>query len=329
MKTAIPRAFPGECVPVVMAADEGYILPLCVALATLAQHASPARRYDIVILCIGRAQELLLPLLPSFCSNNISARAVNLSSLHSFHTSNHISLASYNRLYIPELMPEYDKVLYLDCDIIVHADVAELYDIELGDNYLAACEDYYLTQGTSPYVPQALAELRKQGCPIEGHINAGILVMNLAALRRDNMQPRMLECAAAQAHYYHDQCVLNITCQGRILPLPLEWNMCVADSLGRDVMSDWHHDTLHRLLRSGEYKIVHYSCWAKPWKHLQRPLAELWWREASGVSSPAVKRLLFFPYAKWLVLRIVTICLPKTIQSKVLRRLSPAFHWNP
>lgn len=329
MNQTIPRFFQEDCVPVVMATDENYIPPLCVALSSLIRHASPARKYDIIILCIGRAHTILASLLPTFRRNNISVRAVDLPQATTFHTSSHISLASYNRLYIPELLREYAKTLYLDCDITIHADVAELYDIELGDNYLAACEDYYLTQGTAPYVPPALAALRAQGCPIEGHINAGILSMNLAALRRDNMQQRMLECAAEKDHYYHDQCVLNITCQGKIHPLPLEWNMCVAESLSREAMSDWHHDALHSMLDSRTYKIVHFSSCKKPWKHLQRPLANLWWQETCRVSYAIAADLFHLPYAKWLVLRSLAAYAPGKIGQLAAHRIFPAFTWNP
>lgn len=329
MSDTVPRAFAGECIPIVMSTDEGYIPPLCVALSSLVRHASPTLRYDIIILCLGRGYEILNPLLPAFRRENISVRAVELGQISTFHTSSHISLASYNRLYIPDLMPEYDKVLYLDCDITVHADVAGLYNLDLGHNYLAACEDYYLTQGSSPYVPEALAVLQEQGCPVEGHINAGILVMNLVAMRRDNMQQRMLECAAAQDHYYHDQCVLNITCQGRILPLPLEWNMCVAESLGRDALSAWHHTSLHHLLNSSGYKIMHFISCKKPWRHLRRPLADLWWKEACRVPYAVVAGLFHTSIAKWLALKLLASCFPGKIGQAAAHRLFPAFTWKP
>lgn len=56
----------------------------------------------------------------------------------------HLSKAAYFRLLIPELIREYDKCIYLDCDIIVHGDLKELYEIELGNNYLAGVKDCHI-----------------------------------------------------------------------------------------------------------------------------------------------------------------------------------------
>lgn len=325
----ILRIFQEDCIPVVMATDAEYVPPLCVALSSLVRHASSNKLYDIIILCIGRAHEILVPLLPIFCRRNISVRAVDLHQVTALYTSNHISLATYNRLYIPELLRDYAKVLYMDCDTTVHADVAELYDIDIGNNYLAASEDYYLTQGFSSCVLMAQAQLREQGCPVEGHINAGILSMNLAALRQDNMQQSMLECAAAHEHLYHDQSVLNIICRGRILPLPLEWNMCVGESIGKDRMSDSHYNHMHRLLDEGKYKIVHYTTGRKPWKHLHRPLADLWWQEALHVPYAIANRLFHISFSKWLVLRSLATCVPGKIRQFAAHRVFPAFTWKP
>lgn len=324
----VHRVFPEDCIPVVFATDNGYIPPLCVALASLIRHTHPSKKYDVIILCIGRAYELLSPLLPMFCRENISVRAVDLKHASVFFTSNHISLAAYNRLYIPELLPEYDKVLYLDCDIIVCADIAELYNLPIGDNYLAACEDYNLTQGSEDYVPPAKAALREQGCPVEGHINSGILVMNLAAMRRDHIQQRMLECAAAQNHYYHDQCVLNIICRGKIYPLPLAWNMCIM-GLNRETMSEWHYNQTAELLRSHQYRIVHFTA-AKPWKHLRRPYSHLWWQEARHVPFPVVKKLLHVSYPVWIGLRLILALLPipERYAGMASYHLYPVFRWN-
>lgn len=267
-------------------------------------------------------------MLPTFYRRNISVRAVDLPQAASFHTSSHISLAAYNRLYIPELLGEYAKALYLDCDTTIHTDVAELYDMELGNNYLAACEDYYLTQGTTPYYTRSREALRAQGCPVEEHINSGVLSMNLAAMRRDNMQQRMLECAASQDHYYHDQCVLNITCKGKILPLPLEWNTCVSTRVDHDSLPGWHYDNMHHLLDERKYKILHFISEKKPWNHLQRPMADRWWLEAGRVPYAVATRLFHIPFTKWLALRSLVACIPGKIGQAAAHRLFPAFRWK-
>lgn len=57
------------------------------------------------------------------------------------YTRDYYSVTTYFRLFIPNLYPQYNKALYLDCDIVLLADVAELYNIDMGDNLVAAAPD--------------------------------------------------------------------------------------------------------------------------------------------------------------------------------------------
>ena len=53
----------------------------------------------------------------------------------------HISTETFYRFLILDILKMYPKVVYLDCDMIIRRDIAELYDVKLGDNMLAAVID--------------------------------------------------------------------------------------------------------------------------------------------------------------------------------------------
>ncbi len=74
----------------------------------------------------------------------------------------HISAETFYRFLIPELLPFYDKVLYLDSDIVVLGDVAELFDVDLKDNILAATRDIDFL-GNLNGSPVSKSEFDKQG----------------------------------------------------------------------------------------------------------------------------------------------------------------------
>lgn len=52
-----------------------------------------------------------------------------------------MSVETYYRLIIPEIMPNYHKILYLDCDMVADHDVAELYDFDLKGAVIGAAKD--------------------------------------------------------------------------------------------------------------------------------------------------------------------------------------------
>ncbi|MDR3255630.1 MAG: glycosyltransferase family 8 protein [Synergistaceae bacterium] len=91
------------------------------------------------------------------------------------------SLGALFRLFIPDIL-SLEKVIYLDCDIVVNMDIKELWDIPLGDRSLAGAIDYGVKERISFFSLQAL-RCRLIGCEWRTYINSGVLVMNLSKIR--------------------------------------------------------------------------------------------------------------------------------------------------
>ena len=100
----------------------------------------------------------------------------------------HINLTTYYRLLIGEYLPkEIEKCIYLDVDICVLKDLSELFLIEMKNNYIAGvvAAGYYFNE--------------KENCErlnlpsMRQYVNAGMLVMNLKQIRKDNMTLKFLE----------------------------------------------------------------------------------------------------------------------------------------
>ena len=97
-------------------------------------------------------------------------------------------VASY-RLLLPDLLPEYDKIIYIDCDVIVRNDLSEIYhQTILKGNYLAAVYEAALGRSDTIF---GVYRFVKPGC----YINSGFLIMNLGELRRNKMVPKFLEAS--------------------------------------------------------------------------------------------------------------------------------------
>jgi lipopolysaccharide biosynthesis glycosyltransferase len=162
---------------------------------------------------------------------------------------------SYFRLLIPYLF-EYEKVIYLDSDMIVHTDLAELYAVDPGTKLLAACRDDFLAgdRGRGHALSIGLASHRD-------YFNAGMLLINRERFSRSITMERLLGLAVSRDWRFCDQDVLNVVCAEKALILNMEWNAMVT----------MHNEDQFPLSLRREYrrsreqpKITHFAG-PKPW----------------------------------------------------------------
>jgi lipopolysaccharide biosynthesis glycosyltransferase len=167
-------------IPIFFAVDDNYIPFLGVALKSLIDNASKEYKYIIKVLFTSVEKENM-DKIKKYESNNVEIEFVDLNSKvkqisHKLYTRDYFSNTTYYRLLIPDLYPEYDKVLYLDSDIVVLKNIADLYNINMKDNLLAAAPDDVI-QTIEVY--RNYAEKVVGVADYHNYFNAGILVMNL------------------------------------------------------------------------------------------------------------------------------------------------------
>ncbi|MBQ7665629.1 MAG: glycosyltransferase family 8 protein, partial [Synergistaceae bacterium] len=103
----------------------------------------------------------------------------------------HFTVGTLYRLFIPEIFSELDKIIYLDCDIVVNLDISELWNINLENNCFAGCLDEDIIR-MSIFSHINLIFLLN-GCKLHLYINAGVLVMNLTRIRAFMNMPEMFK----------------------------------------------------------------------------------------------------------------------------------------
>ena len=115
------------------------------------------------------------------------------------------SYMSLLRLALPEILPEEDRVLWLDIDTIVNTDITDLMKTDLDGCYVAAVEEPIRSK--DPFL----------------YYNAGVMVMDLKKLR-DGMADLLIRYVNRVDMRFPDQDVINLLCQGRIKPVSPYWN---------------------------------------------------------------------------------------------------------
>ncbi|PZO38702.1 MAG: hypothetical protein DCF19_15990 [Pseudanabaena frigida] len=174
--------------------------------------------------------------------------------------SDHVSIATYFRLFIPELIDaSMEKVLFLDSDIIVRHDIAQLWSNDISNYTHAAIEnpfiseDYKLNLGVSD---------------ANSYFNAGVMLINLKKWRDLNITTKALKFIRDHPEkiIFWDQDILNYLLQAQWLKIEPEWN--AQEVFFKDFSSVELGTTEQELQKAKlDPSLVHYtgggSC--KPW----------------------------------------------------------------
>ena len=131
------------------------------------------------------------------------------------------TIGSMFRVMLPELLPDVDKIIYLDADILVNRDIKELWDTDIQDYCLAAVPDYSTVNGLETPYPVA-----KQEVPASHYFNSGVLCMNLDRIRaKGNMHENILNYLEEnQGARLLDQDALNAVYGGETFLVDGSWN---------------------------------------------------------------------------------------------------------
>lgn len=135
-------------------------------------------------------------------------------------TREQLPASHWYRIFLPRLLPEAERVLYLDGDLIVLDSLAELWATSLGDNYLAAVTNVFQDNDTDRPARLGLPEGQR-------YFNSGVMLMNLDLMRRDDSTAALIECANRNFDLlsWPEQDALNVVLGDRHLQLDPRWNL--------------------------------------------------------------------------------------------------------
>ncbi len=169
-----------------------------------------------------------------------------------------LTAATYYRLLMSEaLPPEVERVIYLDCDLVLRYNVAALWEIPLGDAIVGAVRD-------CSFIHNHILGLADDAL----YFNAGVLLIDLARWRSETIGQAALSFAAAYPERlsYNDQCALNWVLRGRWTPLDPVWNV-QTQHLGR--LTNDGLEYLRPLPAIAEAaRIVHFNEPGRPWRYM-------------------------------------------------------------
>lgn len=167
--------------------------------------------------------------------------------------SEHINYQAYFRYLIPDYVSE-EKVLYLDCDIIVTESLDGLFNLDLKNYPVAAVPDLPTTN--------------------DG-FNSGVLLINNKYWKENDILNRLIKLTVEyHEKVYGDQGILNILFKDKWYRLSLTYNLQVGSDSQENLIGNigWYD------LFDGIPKVIHYTYTHKPWfMHNMIRFKDIWW----------------------------------------------------
>jgi lipopolysaccharide biosynthesis glycosyltransferase len=126
--------------------------------------------------------------------------------------------ATWYRVLAPDVLPDVERILFLDADLLALDSLGPLWDTDVSGHYLAAV--------TNVFQDDHLFRAGQLGLEPQDYFNAGVMLMNLDLIRRDGRTAAMVEYGREHAGelMFRDQDALNVVLARRRLPLHPRWN---------------------------------------------------------------------------------------------------------
>jgi len=193
-------------------------------------------------------------------------------------SSNYLSIETTYRLFIPELLGQYEKIIYLDCDLVVNSDIAEFFKQDISDYIFGAAPDVYMKEAIQHFE-------NVLGIPHEIAFNAGVLLINVSRFYQERVKEKCFNLLQKdwdreeRKFIYMDQDVLNIVCKGNVRMFPMEWDFQWGCIKGYDIEPAGIYAREYLEARNN-IKIMHFSGEEKPWEYPELNGSEYFWKYA-------------------------------------------------
>jgi lipopolysaccharide biosynthesis glycosyltransferase len=275
----------GDPISIVSASDDNYAMPLAVTVRSAIDHLAPGQPLNVYILDGGLSDSSKQRLARSWKARHVSVQWLQppVEKIADLKTENHLNLVTYLRLFMPVLLPhELERVLFLDADMLIQRDLAELWRTELGEAPIAAVHDYF-----TPYLDTREAIGRPSICdrhpdkchpvpnyrelglkPTAPYFNAGVMVVNLRKWREVDVLHRATQLVRDNWEHvrYCDQYALNVLFSEQWKQLDPRWNQNSNLWVWRGPDESAFGPEKYWQLRNEPW-IVHFTWLTKPWHY--------------------------------------------------------------
>lgn len=258
--------------PIFYSISDDFTKYAAVSLYSLVKNTNPERDYTVYFLNQDLSEQHKQD-LAAWGKENVHIKFFHIDDelvkpiqnrKENFLRADFFTMSIFYRLFIPDLFPQYSKVIYLDSDTVVNDDLGKLYDTDVKPYLFAACTD-----SSIQYVAKMIAYIKDVlTLDPKKYINSGMLVMNCKAFRDKHFSKHFFDLLTK----YHFDCIapdqdyLNEMGEGNILHLNARW----------DAMPNEHTP---EITNPG---LIHYNLFFKPWHFQDIQYEKYFWENAKN-----------------------------------------------
>lgn len=288
MEKIVP-AFSTNNIAVCFSANDNYIPLLSTTLESIIEHSNPKNNYDILILMTNISDENQVKLRTMISSlNNFSIRFINVGPfvygynfyIESDPTNTKYSDEIYYRVLVPALLDYYQYVIFLDADVVVNTDIANILKYDYSKFMIGAVRDY---EGIAACYHNNYERTKYRINEIgmtnfDDYFISGVIVMNVHKFNEQYTQKQLLDLAVSKQWRQYDQDLLNFICKNNAKIIDASWDF-VEDingtykSMPKKLFEEY-------LSSEKEPKIIHYSASRKPWIRTESRYNSYFWKYA-------------------------------------------------
>lgn len=251
--------------------DEKYCLPLLTVLKSLSINRCKNHIYNIFVLYTGNKSEFIED-IQNFSEYNFYIKCIPCNfNPNGLKQKNHISPAAYIKFDIPNIFKKFNKILYLDTDIIILKDLMPLWKIILEKYYFACVED------PLAYFTPTKDFRKRLNTTNEKYFNSGVMLLNLEKLREDNLSVKLYDNSLENDWIFVDQDAFNAVAGHNCKYIPYYYNITGTNErhMGFENLRNNYFKYLKDNNWEKEGYIYHFTA-TKPWWDKNIPFANVW-----------------------------------------------------
>ena len=280
-------------VHVVMASDEGFLVPTVVALQSMMSASHKENTYLVHVISpwgYSFAEEPLVRSLvgrwPNLCVDQLNVPREVQRVFEEASAASCLTASTYYRLLVDQLLPDVHTCVYLDGDVLVYDDVAALYQQDLRGCSIGAVRDPICgLKGSFAQMHQ-----RKLGFAYEGrYFCAGVMKLDLDRIRESGIFAELVRPHACDLPFF-DQDELNRAFRDDVQLLPLRFDVFARELAEGQLRSRGCYDEEElAAVEAGDICVLHYAGQAnKPWDCVWQRDSTAWWDVARDILPPDV-----------------------------------------
>lgn len=278
----IKPTFSENNIPIVMVSSSFFVPYFNTALTSILENMDKTFNYDFYVITKDISENT-----QQFIKNNFETQSISIKFIlmdipinSDYKVTKDITIETYYRIYIPQLFKNFDKILFIDSDVLVLGDVSKLYNIDLGEKAIGAVKDYSMQSFIN--MPKRTDKKYLQGLGIKNiynYFNAGVLLWNLKKVSSSDTE-KLLEILDRSNYICFDQDPLNMYFENDVLSIDPQWNYTTLTKKYNYLEYMPVESRKEFELAGNAPLLIHYNGRKKPWNSLSMNFSEIWWQYA-------------------------------------------------